>query len=56
VTREAEAIRRLATDPHAPPELRCNAVVTNLDAFHDAFEVTDTDALHTPKPDRVRIW
>ena len=55
-TREAEAIRRLASDPHAPPDLRCNAVVTNLDAFHSAFAVTETDALFTPKPDRVRIW
>ncbi|WP_028932579.1 M13 family metallopeptidase [Pseudonocardia spinosispora] len=55
-TREAEAIRRLASDPHAPPDLRCNAVATNLDAFHDAFDVTETDALFTPETQRVRIW
>jgi len=55
-TRESEAIRRLATDPHAPPDLRCNAVVTNLDAFHDAFGVTEADALFTPGPERIRIW
>lgn len=55
-TREAEAIRRLAVDPHAPPDLRCNAVVTNLDAFHAAFGVTDADALFTPESERVRIW
>ena len=47
VTREAEAIRRLAVDPHSPPELRCNAVVTNLDAFHEAFDVRgDGRAVH----------
>jgi putative endopeptidase len=56
VTREAEAVRRLAVDPHSPPELRCNAVVTNLDAFHEAFDVRETDALHTPVDRRVRIW
>ncbi len=56
VTRDAEAIRRLAIDPHSPPELRCNAVVTNLDAFHDAFDVRESDALHTPPEKRVRIW
>ncbi len=56
VTREAEAIRRLAIDPHSPPELRCNAVVTNLDAFHEAFDVTEDDALFTPVEKRVRIW
>ena len=56
MTREAEAIRRLAVDPHSPPELRCNAVVTNLDAFHEAFDVAETDALFTPPGERVRIW
>jgi putative endopeptidase len=56
VTRDAEAIRRLAIDPHSPPDLRCNAVVTNLDAFHEAFGVTETDALFTEPGARVRIW
>ena len=47
VTRDAEAIRRLAIDPHSPPDLRCNAVVTNLDAFHEAFDVQrDRRAVH----------
>jgi putative endopeptidase len=56
ITREAEAIRRLAIDPHSPPNLRCNAVVTNLDAFYDAFAVTEGDALFTAPAERVRIW
>ena len=56
VTREAEAVRRLAIDPHSPPDLRCNAVVTNLDAFHEAFDVQESDALYTPPDLRVRIW
>jgi putative endopeptidase len=55
-SRDAEAIRRLAVDPHSPPDLRCNAVVTNLDAFHEAFAVTERDALFTPVEARVRIW
>ena len=55
-TRPQEAERRLATDPHSPADLRCNAVVTNLDAFHDAFDVREGDALFTPVQDRVRIW
>jgi putative endopeptidase len=55
-TREAEAVRRLATDPHSPPDLRCNAVVTNLDGFHEAFGVQETDALFTAPEHRVRIW
>ncbi|OLT16554.1 peptidase M13 [Pseudonocardia sp. CNS-139] len=56
VTREAEAVRRLAVDVHSPPDLRCNAVVTNLDSFHDAFGVAEGDALYTPPDERVRIW
>ncbi|WP_169736631.1 M13 family metallopeptidase [Pseudonocardia spinosispora] len=55
-TRDAEAIRRLAVDVHSPPDLRCNAVVTNLDAFHEAFDVHESDALYTPPDLRVRIW
>jgi putative endopeptidase len=55
-TREAEAVRRLAVDPHSPPDLRCNAVVTNLDAFHEAFGVCETDGLYTSPERRVRIW
>ena len=56
VTRDAEAIRRLTTDPHSPPDLRCNAVVTNLDTFHEVFDVTEADALFTDPGKRVRIW
>jgi putative endopeptidase len=55
-TRPEEVLRRLAIDPHSPADLRCNAVVTNLDAFHDAFGVTEGDALFTPEGERVRIW
>lgn len=55
-TRDEEAIRRLAVDPHSPPEVRANAVVTNLDAFHEAFDVQPGDALFTPAEERIRIW
>ncbi|MGV9478722.1 M13 family metallopeptidase [Gordonia aichiensis] len=55
-TRDAEAIRRLSIDPHSPPEFRCNGVVRNIDAFYDAFDVAQGDALFLPDTDRVRIW
>ena len=55
-SREAEAIRRLAIDPHSPPEFRCNGVVRNLDLFHDAFGVTEDDELYLDPARRVRIW
>ncbi|BBZ46320.1 M13 family metallopeptidase [Mycobacterium parmense] len=55
-SREAEAIRRLAVDPHSPPEFRCNGVIRNMDAFYDAFEVGEADALFLEPRSRVRIW
>jgi putative endopeptidase len=55
-SRDAEAIRRLATDPHSPPEFRCNGVVRNIDAFYDAFGVESGDELYLEAARRVRIW
>ncbi len=55
-SREAEAIRRLAVDPHSPPEFRCNGVVRNVDAFYDAFDVAEGDASYLDPKSRVRIW
>ncbi|MCZ4585577.1 M13 family metallopeptidase [Rhodococcus opacus] len=54
--RDAEALRRLAVDPHSPPEFRCNGVVRNLDTFHDAFDVQPGDALYLDPQERVKIW
>lgn len=55
-SREAEAIRRLAVDPHSPPEFRCNGVLRNMDAFYDAFEGADTGTLFLEPGSRVKIW
>ncbi|WP_228837217.1 M13-type metalloendopeptidase [Nocardia amamiensis] len=54
--RSEEAIRRLAVDPHSPPEFRCNAVVRNIDSFHEAFGVEPGDALYLEPAERVKIW
>ncbi|MGW5071697.1 M13 family metallopeptidase [Rhodococcus sp. NPDC004095] len=54
--RDEEAIRRLAVDPHSPPEFRCNGVVRNLDTFHEAFDVNPGDALYLEPDRRVKIW
>ena len=55
-SRPAEAVRRLAIDPHSPPEFRCNGVVRNIDAYYEAFDVTEDDALYLDPQQRVRIW
>ncbi|WP_280219969.1 M13 family metallopeptidase [Nocardia neocaledoniensis] len=54
--RPEEAIRRLAVDPHSPPEFRCNAVVRNIDSFYEAFDVTSDDKLYLAPEERVTIW
>lgn len=54
--RPEETKRRIATDPHSPNEFRCNQIVRNLNAFYEAFGVTDKDALWLDPADRVRIW
>ncbi len=55
-SREAEAVRRLATDPHSPPEFRCNGVIRNIDACDEAFDVDTDDELYLEPQQRVRIW
>ncbi|MFE9788363.1 M13 family metallopeptidase [Nocardia salmonicida] len=54
--RTEEAIRRLAVDPHSPPEFRCNAVIRNIDSFYEAFDVTPDDKLFLKPEERVTIW
>lgn len=54
--RDAETIRLLTIDPHSPNEFRCNQIVRNIDAFYDAFEVTEADALWLDADQRVTIW
>jgi len=54
--REAETIRLLTIDPHSPNEFRCNQIVRNIDAFYEAFEVTESDALWLDADQRVTIW
>ena len=55
-SRPAEAVRRLAVDPHSPPEFRCNGVIRNIDAFYEEFDVSEDDALYLDPQQRVRIW
>jgi putative endopeptidase len=55
-SRDAEAIRRLAVDPHSPPEFRCNGVIRNIDSFYEAFDVNTSDELYLDPAERVRIW
>jgi putative endopeptidase len=54
--REAEAIRRIKTDPHSPAEVRGSAPLRNQPGFYAAFGVKPGDKMYLPPEQRVEIW
>jgi len=54
--REEALLQQLKSDPHSPSEARVNGVVRNIDAWYEAFDVTEADALYLPPEERVSIW
>lgn len=54
--RDELAEQYLAIDPHSPAEFRTNGIVSNVDAFYDAFHVEPGDAMWRDPDERVRIW
>ena len=54
--RDAELLKRLVTDPHAPSEFRTNGPASNIDAFYDAFAVKPGDRMYRAPNERVKIW
>ena len=52
-----EAIRNLTVrDPHSLGEWRVNGALPHIDAWYDAFGITESDPLFVPKEKRVTIW
>ena len=54
-SRQEEAVRLLAIDPHSPADLRANAV-RNLTEFHEAFGTAEGDGMWVAPGERVRIF
>lgn len=54
--RDEELRRRLTIDPHSPGEFRCNTVLSNLDEFHDTYQVKPGNGMYLDPGSRVRIW
>lgn len=55
-SRPEETVRLLTIDPHSPNEFRCNQIVRNLAAFHEAFGTQPGDGLWLDPEERVSIW
>ncbi|MGT2667052.1 M13 family metallopeptidase [Streptococcus rifensis] len=52
-----EYMQMLASvDVHAPAKLRTNVTLTNFDAFHETFGITEKDAMWRAPEERVIIW
>ena len=47
---------QVATGSNAPPYMRINGPVSNVDAWYGAFGVTPSDKLYIPPERRVRLW
>lgn len=47
---------RVLTGVHSPNQYRANGVVRNMDAWYEAFNVTEDDDLYLPPEERVSIW
>ena len=52
-----EAIRHQTTaDPHSLGKWRVNGALPLIDAWYDAFGITESDPMFVPKEKRVKIW
>lgn len=52
-----EALRtRIKTDTHSPGMYRATQPLKNIDAFYEAFDIKEGDAMYLAPEKRVRIW
>lgn len=52
-----EALRtQIKTDPHSPGQVRAVQPLLNVDAFYEAFDIKEGDAMWLEPEKRVRIW
>lgn len=52
-----EALKtQINTDPHSPTQYRAIGPLTNLETFHQAFDIKKGDKLYKEPNDRVKIW
>jgi len=51
----SDNVKKLSTDPHAPPSFRCN-LVKNVDQYYTAFGIAEGNPNFLPKDMRVQMW
>ena len=52
-----EEIRnRTKSDPHALGRWRVNGALPHIDAWYEAFGITESDSMYIPKEQRLPLW
>ncbi|WBL22577.1 M13 family metallopeptidase [Zunongwangia sp. HRR-M8] len=52
-----EALKnKIKTDPHSPGMYRAYVPLQNIDAFYEAFSITEGDSMYVKPENRVKIW
>ena len=54
--RDAEIQKRVKGDPHQLGKWRVNGQLPHIDAWYEAFGITENDPMYVPKSERVTIW
>ncbi|PQJ31644.1 endothelin-converting protein [Nonlabens arenilitoris] len=54
--REEALKQRIKGDTHSPGMYRGYVPLQNIDAFYDAFEITETDGMYIAPENRIKIW
>jgi len=55
ITKE-EVIKRLTTDPHSPHRFRVNAILNNVNAFYNTFDIPKNSPMWLEENERFSIW
>merc|ERR1719215_938638 len=55
-SREKEALKLLAIDPHSPSTVRAFAPLKNLPEFYEAFGVKESDDMYLSPEKRLTLW
>ncbi len=54
--RDEEIRKRTKSDPHSLGRWRVNGALPHIDAWYEAFGITEADPMFVPKAERVSIW
>jgi len=49
-------INQIYYDEHSPAYIRVNAILSTLDAFYEAYDVTEGDGMYIAPEDRISRW